>query len=115
MARRLGQIIAVRENTGMVRMPLGCDPQTHKRNYYNRTIYGSLRQAQSFLNKKMNEWGTNRQTDGGKIRLNQYLDQWLGAMKARVREKTYEDYTGLLEKHVRPLLGKKLIGSNQAT
>jgi Phage integrase, N-terminal SAM-like domain len=30
-------------------------------------------------------------------------------MKTRLREKTFEDYTGLLEKHVRPLLGKKLL------
>jgi integrase len=109
MARKLGQIIAVRENTWMVRIPLGCDPQTQKRNYYNRTIHGSFRQAQTFLNRKMNEWGTNRQTDGGKIRLNQYLDQWLGTIKARVREKTYETYVGLLEKHIRPVLGKKLL------
>jgi integrase len=109
MARKFGQIIAVRENTWMVRIPLGSDPETKKRNYYNRTIHGSFRQAQSFLNRKMNEWGTNRQTDGGKIRLNQFLDQWLKTIKPRVREKTYETYTGLLEKHIRPVLGKKLL------
>jgi integrase len=109
MARKLGQIIAVRDLTWMVRIPLGRDPQTQKRNYYNRTIHGSLRQAQTFLNRKLNELGANRQTDGGKIRLNQYLDQWLATMKGRLREKTYEDYTALLERHVRPLLGKKLL------
>lgn len=65
----------------MVRIPLGSDPITKKRNYYNRTIHGSFRQAQAFLNRKMNEWGTNRQTDGGKIRLNQDLDQWLKTIK----------------------------------
>jgi integrase len=49
MARKLGQIIAVRGNTWMVRIPLGRDPQTQKRNYYDRTIHGSFRQAQTFL------------------------------------------------------------------
>lgn len=29
--------------------------------------------------------------------------------QARVREKTFETYTGLLEKHIRPALGKKLL------
>jgi len=52
MSRKLGQIIAVRENTWMIRIPMGCDPQTKQRSYYNRTIHGSLRQAQKFLGKR---------------------------------------------------------------
>ena len=55
MTRKLGQIIAVRENTWMIRIPMGCDPHTKQRNYYNRTVHGSLRQAQKFLGKKVNE------------------------------------------------------------
>ncbi len=31
MSRKLGQIIAVRENTWMIRIPMGCDPQTKQR------------------------------------------------------------------------------------
>ena len=57
MSRKLGQIIAVRENTWMIRIPMGCDPQTKQRSYYNRTVHGSLRQAQKFLGKKVNELG----------------------------------------------------------
>jgi hypothetical protein len=45
MSRKLGQIIAVRENTWMIRIPMGCDLQTKQRSYYNRTVHGSLRQA----------------------------------------------------------------------
>jgi integrase len=93
----------------MVRIPLGCDPQTHQRNYYNRTIHGSLRQAQRFLNKKVKQLGANRQRDGGKIHLNQYLDQWLGTIKCRIRDKTYEGYVGLLAKYIRPSLGQKFL------
>lgn len=59
MSRKVGQIIAVRENTWMVRIPMGCDPQTRQRNYYNRTVHGSLRQAQKFLGKKINELGAH--------------------------------------------------------
>ena len=33
MSRKLGQIIAVRENTWMIRIPMGCDPQTKQRSY----------------------------------------------------------------------------------
>ena len=81
MSRKLGQIIAVRENTWMIRIPMGCDLQTKQRSYYNRTVHGSLRQAQKFLGKKINELGANIERDGAKIRLDQYLDQWLKTVK----------------------------------
>ena len=80
MARKLGQITAVRENTWMIRIPLGCDPETHQRSYYNRTVHGSLRRAQKFLGKKINQLGASCEIDGAKIRLDQYLDQWLKAI-----------------------------------
>ena len=92
MSRKLGQIIAVRLNTWMVRIPMGCDPQTKQRNYYNRTVHGSLRQAQKFLGKKVNELGAYIERDGAKIRLDQYLDQWLKTVKSQICSKTYESY-----------------------
>jgi hypothetical protein len=84
MTRKLGQIIAVRDNTWMIRIPMGCDPQTKQRIYYNRTVHGSLRQAQKFLGKKINELGAYIERAGAKIRLDQYLDQWLKTVKSRV-------------------------------
>jgi hypothetical protein len=101
MSRKLGQIIAVRENTWMIRIPMGCDPQTKQRSYYNRTVHGSLRQAQKFLGKKINELGAYIERDGAKIRLDQYLDQWLKTIKSRVCSKTYESYESLLAKYIR--------------
>ncbi len=109
MSRKLGQIIAVRENTWMIRIPMGCDPQTKQRSYYNRTVHGSLRQAQKFLGKKVNELGAYIERDGAKIRLDQYLDQWLKTVKSRICSKTFESYESLLAKYIRPSLGKKPI------
>jgi len=109
MSRKLGQIIAVRENTWMIRIPMGCDLQTKQRSYYNRTVHGSLRQAQKFLGKKINELGANIERDGAKIRLDQYLDQWLKTVKSRICSKTFESYESLLAKYIRPSLGKKPI------
>ena len=71
MSRKLGQIISVRENTWMIRIPMGCDPQTKQRSYYNSTVHGSLRQAQKFLGKKINELGAYIERDGAKIQLDQ--------------------------------------------
>ncbi len=100
MSRKLGQIIAVRENTWMIRIPMGSDPQTKQRSYYNRTVHGSLRQAQKFLGKKINELGANIERDGAKIRLDQYLDQWLKTVKSRICSKTFESYESLLAKYI---------------
>lgn len=84
MVRKLGQIVAVRENTRMIRIPLGRNPETKQRNYYNRTVHGSLRQAQKFLGKKINQLGVEIARDGAKIRLDQFLDQWLKTIKSRI-------------------------------
>jgi hypothetical protein len=74
-------------------------------------LHGSLRQAQKFLGKKMNELGAYIERDGAKIRLDQYLDQWLRTTKSRVCSKTYESYESLLAKYIRPSLGKRsLVG-----
>src|SRR5260370_30608766 len=109
MSSKLGQIIAVRENTWMIRIPMGCDPQTKQRSYYNRTVHGSLRQAQKFLGKKINQLGVETERDGAKIRLDQFLDQWLKTVKSRICSKTYESYESLLAKYIRPSLGKRLL------
>jgi hypothetical protein len=94
----------------MIRIPMGCDPQTKQRNYYNRTVHGSLRQAQKFLGK-INELGAYIERDGAKIRLDQFLDQWLKTTKSQICSKTYESYESLLAKYIRPSLGQKpLVG-----
>ena len=113
MSRKLGQIIAVRKNTWMIRIPMGCAPQTRQRNYYNRTVHGSLRQAQKFLGKKVNELGAYIERDSAKIRLDQYLDQWLKTVKSRICSKTYEGYESLLAKYIRPSPGEEASGSDQ--
>ena len=111
MSRKLGQIIAVRENTWMIRIPMGCDPKTKQRSYYNRTVHGSLRQAQKFLERRsMNlepilsgtarrfAW-TNTSTSGSRRSNHRFA---LRPMKS---------YESLFAKYIRPSLGKKpLVG-----
>lgn len=71
--------------------------------------HGSLRQAQKFLGKKINELGAKVERDGAKIRLDQYLDQWLTTVKSRICSKTFESYESLLAKYIRPSLGQRPI------
>ena len=41
MARKVGQIIARGDRRWLIRVYLGRDHETKKRNYHNRTIHGS--------------------------------------------------------------------------
>ena len=86
MARKVGQIIARGDRRWLIRVYLGRDHETKKRNYHNRTIRGSMREAQAYLTKKLRERDLGRDLEGAKITLNEYLDRWLEtAVKPRVR------------------------------
>jgi hypothetical protein len=89
MARKVSQIIARGGRRWLIRVYLGRDRETKKRNYHNRTIYGSMREAQAYLTRKLRERDLGRDLEGAKITLNEYLDRWIQtAVKPRVREKT---------------------------
>ena len=110
MARKVGQIIARGNRRWLIRVYLGRDHETKKRNYHNRTIHGPMREAQAYLTKKLRERDLGRDLEGAKITLNEYLDRWIEtAVKPRVREKTCQDYDGMLRRYVRPMLGERVL------
>jgi integrase len=112
MARKLGQIIARGQSTWLVRLYLGRDLQTGTRKYHNQTLHGSFREAQRFLNLKLQQRDNGRVSRAAVLSLNQLLDQWLTTVvKARVRTRTFKDYESLLKLYIRPALGGRLIGT----
>lgn len=112
MARRAGQLISRGPHTWLVRVSLGRDPETGTRKYHNKTIRGLFREAQTYLNSKLQERDIGRLPRAAAISLNQYLDQWLAtSAKPRLRPKSYTDYEGLLRLHIRPNLGTRPIGA----
>jgi integrase len=112
MARKLGQIIARGQSTWLVRVYVGRDPETGTRKYHNQTIHGPFREAQRFLNLKLQQRENGRVSRAVAMSLNQFLDQWLPTVvKARVRASTFRNYETLLRLHIRPSLGSRLIGN----
>jgi hypothetical protein len=112
MARKAGQIVARGASTWLVRVYLGRDPQTGTRKYHNQTIHGPFREAQRFLNLKLQQRDNGRVSCAAIMSLNQLLDQWLTTVvKARVRVRTFRDYETLLRLHIRRVLGSRLIGT----
>jgi hypothetical protein len=109
LARKLGQLIARGQNTWLVRIYQGRDPETGTRKYLNQTIHGPFRDAQRFLNLKLQQRDLNRTPRAAAITLNRFLDQWLAmSAKPRLRARTFHDYESLLRLYIRPVLGTRL-------
>jgi integrase len=71
-----------------------------------------MREAQAYLTRKLRERDLGRDLEGAKITLNEYLDRWIQtAVRPRVREKTCQDYEGMLRRYVRPNLGEKVLAA----
>jgi integrase len=80
MARKQGQVIARGQSAWLVGVYQGRDPQTGTRKYLNRTIHGPLREAQRFLNLKLQQRDKTGSPRAAVISLNQFLDQWLATV-----------------------------------
>jgi hypothetical protein len=94
-----------------VRVSLDRDPGTGTRKYHNKTIRGSFREAQTYLNAKLQNRNIGRLPRAAAVRLDQFLDQGLAtAAKPRLRPKTYTDYESLLRLHIRPMLEVRPLG-----
>jgi len=71
-----------------------------------------MREAQAYLTRKLRERDLGRDFEGAKITLSEYLDRWLEtAVKPRVREKTRQDYEGMLRRYIRPSLGERVLAA----
>jgi integrase len=98
MSRKAGQIIARGCRTWLLRVFLGRDRDTGTRKYRNRTVHGSVRDAQASLNQMLQERDLTRFSPSSTITLNPYLNQWFEtAAKPRLRSKSFSDWVeGLL-------------------
>ena len=112
IARKVGQSIARGDRRWLIRVYLGRDHETKKRKYHNRTIHGPMREARAYLTRKLRERNLGRDLEGAKITLNKYLHRWLEiAVKPRVREKTCQDYDGMLRRYIQPSLGERVLAA----
>ena len=104
-----GQIVRRGDNKFLVRVFLGRDEQTGKRNYFNKTIRGTKKDAQRFLNGMLREIDLGTFMEPSSMTLNAFLDKWLNAIKSKVREGTHRGYTYALSCHIRPAFGTKTL------
>jgi hypothetical protein len=104
------QIIRRGPSTWLVRIYVGRDPGTRKRNYIGKSIQGGLRAAQAHLNHMLAERDLGRNTRSSRQTPGQYLDHWLDICTLpRLHAKSFRDYSSLLM-YVRPGLYSRPLG-----
>src|SRR5260370_18106319 len=83
-----------------------------KRTYHNQTGYGSLRNAQAYLTRRLHERDLSRGVEGLQVTVDEFLDHWLKtAVKPKVRAKTHRDYAAMLRRYIRPAIGATILSS----
>jgi integrase len=108
MAGKAGQIIPRGERTWLVRVFMGRDSDSGKRKYVNKTVHGTLRDAQAYLSRTQRDRDLGVFFEPSRMTLDGYLDKWLEtAAKPKLRAKTHRDYEALLRRYVRPALGSR--------
>ena len=106
-----GQLINRGDNIWYVRIFLGRDTATGKRKFHNKTIHGTKKEAQRYLNGVLRELDLGIYVEPCALTVNEYLDSWLSsAAKPKLRERTFEEYEALLRRYVRaPFGARKLV------
>src|SRR6185369_15352064 len=110
----VGQIIRRGERAWLVRVSRGRNA-SGKRQYLNKTIHGTKKDAQNYLNKKLTEKSTGTLIAPTRLTLNEFLDKWLDvSARPRLRERTFEHYGELLDRYVRKPIGAYTLTSIQS-
>lgn len=101
-----GQLIERGPGKWLVRIFLGRGAEG-KRKYYNKTIHGTKRDAQSFLNEKLHEHDRGQLVQPSRQRVREYLLEWIDKGKPGIRERTRASYRWVLLQYVLPTLGDR--------
>src|SRR5687767_12174778 len=102
-----GQIIKRGDKTWVVRIFMGRD-EKGKRQYANKTIHGTKKDADKYLNTTLTSISTGTFVESSPLTVSAYLDRWLEtAARPRLTERTFISYKWFLKQHVRPTLGDK--------
>lgn len=109
-----GQLVQRGERSWYVRVFLGRDADG-QRKFHNKTIHGTKKDAQRYLNAVLRELDLGAFVEPGSQTLNGYLDHWLeAAAKPRLRDRTYDDYVSWMQRYVREPLGQRKLSELRA-
>ncbi|MCC6780923.1 MAG: site-specific integrase [Hyphomicrobiales bacterium] len=93
-------------NSWEIKFDLGTDPATGRRATRYHSFKGTKREAQAELTRLLSSRDTGAYVDPSKLTVAEFLDRWeRDWAEINVGPKTFERYSELLRKHVRPHIG----------
>lgn len=100
-----GQCVKRGEDRWTLRVFVGRDEQTGKRRYINESYIGTKKGAEKKLRELLGRRDKNALRVLPKNTVGEFLDEWLEAIRPTVRASTFDDYTIVLRRYVRPHIG----------
>jgi len=95
-------------------LELDRDPVTNRRRQKTLTVRGTKKQAEAKLAELEHQLNTGSFVPQGKLTVGQFLHQWLkDYAETNVRPTTFEGYRIIVDKHLIPSLGNKVLGQLQ--
>ena len=101
-----GQLIKRGDRKWLVRIYLGRGPDG-KRKYFSKTIHGSKKEAQRFLNEKLLARDRRQLVRPSRDTVQQYLLDWIDKSKPGITDRTRASYRWILLQYVLPSLGDR--------
>ena len=101
-----GNITRRGKNSWRVKYEVNRDPVTGVRQTRYLTVRGTKKSAQRELNRVLHEVDEGAHVDATKESVGEYLERWLrDYAKVNVAPKTFERYSEIVTKHLKPALG----------
>lgn len=97
------------KNSFEIRYSLGVNPLTGKRKRIETTFKGTYDQAKVELRRLLRTIDTNEHVETTKIKVKEFLTEWLKTIGSQVSPKTHERYTDLVNHFIIPALGSCLL------
>lgn len=104
-----GNITKRGENRWQVRVFQGRDPNTGKQKVHSKTIQGTKKDAQVYLNKVLYERDRGSWVEPSTILVGDYLDRWVAEVDTS-RATTREYNTWVIGKYIKPAIGGIQLG-----
>ena len=102
-----GQLIERGDRTWLVRIYRGRN-EAGKRQYLNKTVHGTKKQAQAELNRLLHQQDVGTLVEPTRETVQAFMQRWLDtSVKARVRPQTFTDYSYRVNKYILPSLGTR--------
>ncbi len=107
--RPTGSIRERSKGNFQIRYTLGIDPNTNKAKRIEVTHKGTYDSAKQELRRLLKSVDDNQHVEPTKIRVGEFLTQWLKTTKAQVSPATHERYEALVNHYLIPAFGTHLL------